>query len=94
MQVYSPGGRRMLPAVCLGSRPAFLASDTGWKLMAVSQMGSLQLWDLKEQGLIGEGSLEPLLQGCAPHVTGMSLQVHAILLFLFSALLYIKSRVA
>lgn len=36
-------------------------------------MGSLQLWDLKEQRIIGEGSLEPVLQGLPPHVTGARL---------------------
>jgi protein HIRA/HIR1 len=69
-QVYSPAGRRILASMHLGYRPAFLASDTGWKLMAVSQIGSLQLWDLKSQQLIADGSLDPLLHGTPPHVTG------------------------
>lgn len=72
LKVYTPAGRRLLPAMQLGSAPVFLASDGGWKLLAVSQLGFLHLWDLKEQRMITESSVEPLLRLSQdpPHVTG------------------------
>ena len=47
LQVYTPGGRRMLPAMQLQGPAAFLASDTGWLLMAVAQTGAMRVWDLQ-----------------------------------------------
>lgn len=47
VQVYTPGGRRMLPAMQLEGPAAFLASDTGWLLMAVAQTGAMRVWDLQ-----------------------------------------------
>jgi hypothetical protein len=70
LQVYSPAGRRLLPAMQLGSAPIFLVSDSGWRLLAVSQSGSLLLWDLKDQRLIVEASMDPLLRSAPAHVTG------------------------
>jgi hypothetical protein len=62
----------MLPAMQLGAPPAFLACDGGWKLLAVSQGGSLQLWDLHAQQLIVQASIAPLLGTAAPSITGAS----------------------
>ena len=45
--MYTPGGRRMLPAMQLEGPAAFLASDTGWLLMAVTQTGAMRVWDLQ-----------------------------------------------
>ena len=71
LQVYSPAGRRLLPAMQLGSAPVFLASDSGWRLLAVTQLGWLLLWDLKEQRLVAESSIEPLLHSGPSHLTGL-----------------------
>ena len=37
----------MLPAMQLEGPAAFLASDTGWLLMAVAQTGAMRVWDLQ-----------------------------------------------
>ena len=70
VQVYSHGGRRLLPAVQLGSPAAFLACDAGWRLLAVTAHGDLHLWDLRAQQCLVEASVRPLLGTAAPHVTG------------------------
>ncbi|BDA47922.1 Protein HIRA [Coccomyxa sp. Obi] len=75
VQVYSPAGRRLLPAMQLGSAPVFLVSDSGWRLLAVTQLGSLLLWDLKEQRLVAESSIEPLLRSGPSHLTVVSVRL-------------------
>ena len=45
--MYTPGGRRMLPEMQLEGPAAFLASDTRWLLMAVTQTGAMRVWDLQ-----------------------------------------------
>jgi len=74
-QVYTPSGRRMLPAIRLGAPPAFLAADgaDGARLLAVAADGSLRLWDLRRAALELEASVEPLLAGLAPGTTGVML---------------------
>ena len=37
----------MLPAMQLEGPAAFLASDSGWLLMAVAQTGAMRVWDLQ-----------------------------------------------
>ena len=69
-QVYSHGGRRLLPAMQMGSPAAFLACDAAWKLLAVGARGDLHLWDLRAQQCLVEASVRPLLGTAAPHVTG------------------------
>ena len=55
----------MLPAMQLEGPAAFLASDTGWALMAVAQTGAMRVWDLQTRQLRIEGSAEALLHGDA-----------------------------
>lgn len=70
MQVYTQGGRRMLPAMQLERPAAFLANDTGWLLMAVASSGAMRVWDLQKQQLRLEGSIEALLHGAAGDARG------------------------
>ena len=70
MKVYTQGGRRMLPAMQLEGPAAFLASDTGWLLMAVANSGAMRVWDLQQQQLRLEGSVEALLHGAAGDARG------------------------
>ena len=70
VQVYTQGGRRMLPAVQLEGPAAFLATDTGWLLMAVASSGAMRVWDLEKQQLRLEGSIEALLHGTAGDARG------------------------
>ena len=70
VQVYTQGGRRMLPAMQLEGPAAFLASDTGWLLMAVADLGAMRVWDLQKQQLRLEGSIEALLHGAAGDARG------------------------
>ena len=70
VQVYTQGGRRMLPAMQLEGPAAFLASDTGWLLMAVANSGAMRVWNLEKQQLCLEGSIEALLHGAAGDARG------------------------
>ncbi len=47
LQVYTPAGRRMLPALKLSAPPVSLSSDGAWRLMVVCRDGSLRVWDLQ-----------------------------------------------
>ena len=47
VQVYTPAGRRMLPAFKLTAPPVSLSSDGAWRLMVVCRDGSLRVWDLQ-----------------------------------------------
>ena len=70
VQVYTRGGRRMLPAMQLEGPAAFLANDTGWLLMAVASSGAMRVWDLQKQQLRLEGSVDALLHGTAGDARG------------------------
>ena len=48
----------------------FLASDTGWLLMAVANSGAMRVWDLEKQQLRLEGSADVLLHGAAGDARG------------------------
>jgi TUP1-like enhancer of split len=60
-QVYTAGGRRLLPPVQLGGRPAFLAAADPWRLLAVAAGGALWVWDLAALRVEVQGSAAPLL---------------------------------
>lgn len=61
LQVYTAGGRRLLPPVQLGGRPAFLAAAAPWRLLAVAAGGALWVWDLAALAVEVHGSASPLL---------------------------------
>lgn len=60
-QVYTAGGRQLLPPVQLGGRPAFLAAADPWRLLAVAAGGALWVWDLAALRVEVQGSAAPLL---------------------------------
>lgn len=59
--MFTAGGRRLLPPVQLGGRPAFLAADAGWRLLAVAAGGAFWVWDLAALRVEVQGSAAPLL---------------------------------
>ncbi|KAL0026450.1 hypothetical protein WJX79_010832 [Trebouxia sp. C0005] len=61
LQVYTPAGRRMLPALKLSAPPVSLSSDGGWRLMVVCRDGSLRVWDLQALTVHTEISLLSLV---------------------------------
>lgn len=61
LQMYTAGGRRLLPPVQLGGRPAFLAAGGPWRLLAVAAGGDLRVWDLAALRSEVQGSAAPLL---------------------------------
>jgi TUP1-like enhancer of split len=60
-QVYTAGGRQLLPPVQLGGRPAFLAAADPWRLLAVAAGGTFWVWDLAALRVEVQGSAAPLL---------------------------------
>lgn len=66
--VFSPAGRRLLPALRLGGLAAFLAMDGAWLLLALSIDGSLRLWDMQRCECLVEASVAPLAMASAEGV--------------------------
>lgn len=59
--VYSPGGRKIIPGMVLGSPVAFLEHQ-GQFLMAVTSSGDVHVWDICNLNAVGEiVSIVPLL---------------------------------
>ena len=73
VQVYTAGGRRMLPALKLGSAIRFLAADSGWRLLAVTVAGDVRVLDLRALGSPLDTSLTPLLSGALAGTQGEGL---------------------
>lgn len=61
----------MFPAIQLGSTVVSLSSDKAWRLLAVCQDGSMQLWDLQGLTSILNASLQPLLAQLPSATTGL-----------------------
>ena len=61
LYTYTRAGRRALPALALGSAPAFLAAS-GSRLLAVGSDGDLKVWDVGARSCVARGSVGPLLQ--------------------------------
>ena len=61
MQVYTPAGRRMFPAIKLSAAPVSLSSDGAWRLLALCRDGSLRVWDLQRLTSLLDTSLAPLV---------------------------------
>lgn len=61
LQVYSKCGRRALPTMMVGSAPTFIDCDDNWKLLLVTQRGSIYLWDLFGWKCLLHDSLAPLV---------------------------------
>ena len=73
MQVYTAGGRRMLPALKLGSAIRFLAADSGWRLLAVTVAGGVRVLDLQALSSTLDTSLTLLLSGALAGTQGEGL---------------------
>lgn len=61
--LYSPAGRRLLPAVRLGTPAAIVSADGGWNLLIVTVGGSLKLWDVQRLVCSVEADVSPLAGG-------------------------------
>lgn len=73
MQVYTPAGRRLFPAIQLNAPVVALCSDQAWRLLAVCQDGSLQLWDLQRLTSLLTTPLQPLLAQAPSGTAGSAL---------------------
>lgn len=71
-QVYSPGGRRILPTVHLCSPTAWLSTDGDWGLLVVNAEAELKVWDVQTCSLRIKTSLAPLLKQQTGHAEGGS----------------------
>lgn len=71
LQVYTPAGRRMLPALKLSAPPVSLSSDGGWRLMVVCRDGSLRVWDLQALTVHTEISLLSLVAATPAGTAGL-----------------------
>lgn len=71
MQVYTPAGRRMLPALKLSAAPVCLSSDGAWQVMAVCRDGSLRVWDLQALTTLLDTSLLPLAAATPTGTAGL-----------------------
>lgn len=72
LQIYTPAGRRMFPAIQLGAAIVSLSSDKAWRLLAVCQDGSMQLWDMHSLTSILTVSLQALLTQAPSGTAGLS----------------------
>lgn len=61
LQVYTRGGRRALPLICLGSPAALMVTDNSWRLLVVTLRGNIQLWDLQSSRCLLRETAAPLL---------------------------------
>ncbi|XP_057850963.2 protein HIRA isoform X2 [Cryptomeria japonica] len=61
LQVYTKCGRRALPTMMVGSAPTFIDCDEGWKLLLLTQRGSMYLWDVFHWNCLAHDSLAPLV---------------------------------
>ena len=71
LQVYTPAGRRMLPALKLSAAPVSLSSDGAWRLMVVCTDGSLRVWDLQPLTIQLEISLLSLVAATPAGTAGL-----------------------
>ncbi len=71
LQVYTPAGRRMLPALKLSAAPMSLSSDGAWRLMVVCRDGSLRVWDLQALTIQLETSLLSLVAAMPAGTAGL-----------------------
>ncbi len=71
LQVYTPAGRRMLPALKLSAPPVSLSSDGAWRLMVVCRDGSLRVWDLHALTVQLEVCLLPLVAATPAGTAGL-----------------------
>ncbi|XP_020527302.1 protein HIRA isoform X2 [Amborella trichopoda] len=61
LQVYTKCGRRAMPMMMLGSAATFVDCDEGWKLLLVTRVGSVYLWDLFNRTCVLRDSLASLI---------------------------------
>ncbi|KAJ3681559.1 hypothetical protein LUZ60_016048 [Juncus effusus] len=61
LQVYTRCGRRMMPAMMLGSGSVFIDCDASWRLLVVTGRGVLYVWDLFTKSCLLQDSLSSLL---------------------------------
>ncbi|XP_073134861.1 protein HIRA-like isoform X2 [Henckelia pumila] len=61
LQVYTKSGRRAMPTMMLGSSAVFIDCDEFWKLLVVTRMGSLYVWDLFNRKCLLHDSLVSLI---------------------------------
>ena len=74
LYVYSPGGRRLFPAMMLSSAPSILeASRAGAYLVALCALGELRVWDLDTAKEILRTDATSVLGGPGESVSRVSL---------------------
>lgn len=61
LQVYTNGGRRAVPCMMVGSAPAFLDCDEGWKVLLLTRQGALYMWEFIGSNCLLKESVLPLL---------------------------------
>ncbi|XP_075521978.1 protein HIRA-like isoform X1 [Primulina tabacum] len=61
LQVYTKFGRRAMPTIMMGSSAVFIDCDEFWKLLVVTRMGSLYVWDLFNRKCLLHDSLVSLI---------------------------------
>ncbi|CAI0398255.1 unnamed protein product [Linum tenue] len=61
LQIYTKFGRRAMPTMMTGSAATFVDCDENWKLLLVTQKGSLYIWDLFRRSCLLQDSLTSLV---------------------------------
>ena len=79
IQVYTPAGRRMLPAMKLGAAPASLSSNGAWGLLVVCRDGSLRVWDVQHLTSLLDTNVAPLVSAAPAGTAGLGNPIPALL---------------
>ncbi|KAJ4783256.1 Protein HIRA [Rhynchospora pubera] len=66
LQVYTECGRRMLPAMMVGSGAIFIDCDETWRLLLVTIRGAIFMWDLFTKSCLLHDTLASLLSSQDP----------------------------
>lgn len=61
LQIYTKAGRRAVPSLMVGSAPAFVDCDEGWKLLLLTRQGALYMWEFIGPSCVLKESVLPLL---------------------------------
>lgn len=61
LQIYTKYGRRAIPVMMMGSGAVFIDCDESWKLLLVTNKGTLYVWDLFHRSCLLHDSLASLI---------------------------------